>query len=163
MGREIRRVPSTWEHPQQDDKCWQPMFEGSFKKVKKEWIDGLLEYERLGKAKENKSEFWEWEGPPPDPNYYVPYNSDDTDLCTWFQVYETVSEGTPVTPAFETPGELIQYLSTKGDFWDQRRGDGAWPLENAKSFVGEGYRPTAMVTPKGIVMARDMESDRGKS
>jgi hypothetical protein len=44
----------------------------------------------------------------------------DGKIREWWQVYETVSEGTPVTPPFATKEELIEYLVEHGDFWDQR-------------------------------------------
>jgi len=72
---------------------------------------------------------------------------------TWFQAYETVSEGTPVTPPFATQEELIDYLATRGDFWDQHRGEGPWPRENARKFVlGSGWAPSMIVTtgPAGV-------------
>ena len=34
-------------------------------------------------------------------------------------LYETVSEGTPVTPVFKTPEELIEHLCIIGQDWDQ--------------------------------------------
>lgn len=39
----------------------------------------------------------------------------------WWQVWETVGEGSPVTPAFATPEELIEYLVANGDVWSQNR------------------------------------------
>lgn len=56
-----------------------------------------------------------------------------------WQVWETVSEGSPVTPAFATADELVDYLVKYGDAWDQKRGDGGWNRENAESFVARGY------------------------
>jgi hypothetical protein len=38
----------------------------------------------------------------------------------WWQVWETVSEGSPVTPAFETAEALIEHLVQHSDAWDQR-------------------------------------------
>jgi hypothetical protein len=32
--------------------------------------------------------------------------------ATWFQAWETVTEGTPVTPPFATTDELVDYLAT---------------------------------------------------
>ena len=78
---------------------------------------------------------------------------------TWWQVYETVSEGTPVTPPFETQEELVEYLVANGDFWDQSRRAkggssmpcGPWPREQAKKFVlGRGWAPSLIVDAKGI-------------
>lgn len=97
----------------------------------------------------------EWlsdEGRPPDPDYYRPWKDED---ATWFQVWETVSEGTPVTPPFATKEELVDYLATKGDFWDQRRGDGPWVRTNAEAFVGSGWAPTLMVKDGVISAPRD--------
>lgn len=70
----------------------------------------------------------------------------------WWQVWETVSEGSPVTPAFATDVELVDYLVTNGDAWDQSRGDGGWKRENAEKFVGVGWAPSAMVVsgPEGM-------------
>lgn len=45
-----------------------------------------------------------------DPDYYMPsfeeYKEEDLGWC----LYQTVSEGTPVTPVFKTPEELIEHL-----------------------------------------------------
>ena len=161
MGREIRRVPPNWEHPKVERYGrteYQPMFDRDYKKEKQEWIDGLMAWEnKTDPDYDPEYEWWEWNGNPPDREYYVPYDVDDPS-CTWFQVYETVSEGTPVSPPFESEDELIDYLTTKGDFWDQRRGHGPWSLESATKFVkGSGWRPSMMVGPEGVKMARDME------
>lgn len=76
--------------------------------------------------------------------------------ATWFQMYETVSEGTPVTPPFETREELVEYLVANGCFWDQKRrarglsGDwmrcSPWTREEATKFVfGDGWMPSMTV------------------
>jgi hypothetical protein len=41
-----------------------------------------------------------------------------------WQVWETVSEGSPITPVFPTADALIDHLATVGTTWDQRRGEG---------------------------------------
>ena len=78
--------------------------------------------------------------------------------ATWWQVYETVSEGTPVSPPFATPDELIDYLVAHGDFWDQQRrerGDtimnnDPWSREQAEAFVrGPGWAPSMVVEKNG--------------
>lgn len=60
----------------------------------------------------------------------------------WWQVWETVSEGSAVTPAFATRAELVNYLVKYGDAWDQKRGDGGWTRENAESFVEAAWAPS---------------------
>lgn len=51
-------------------------------------------------------------GGPPQRACYCPWKPED---ATWLQVWETVSEGTPVTPPFATRQELVDYLVQHGD------------------------------------------------
>jgi hypothetical protein len=170
MGREIRKVIHNWEHPKREkynpfkrimEESFQPMHDCPADQAWKEWLadfqkwkDGgrkeevekyELEYEGMG----DYESFCAWAGRPPNPVYYRPaWNEED---MTWFQLYETVSEGTPVTPAFETQDELIDYLVEHGDYWDQKRrkaGDSImncdpWPRDQAEKFVkGAGWAPS---------------------
>lgn len=168
MGREIRMVPPNWEHPKKEvpnyikgrmEERYQPMFDSSYTERMDEWIkeyqlwkEGKHPDQLDGSAKECKR-YAEWSGNPPDHEYYRPEWSKDE--MTWFQVYETVSEGTPVTPPFETQEELVEYLVANGDFWDQRRraeGDSImncapWSREAAERFVfGSGWAPSMIMT-----------------
>ena len=59
----------------------------------------------------------------------------------------------PVTPPFATIDELVDYLATRGDFWDQERGDGPWDRKSAE-VVKAGWAPTLIVTGKRIITAR---------
>lgn len=54
----------------------------------------------------------------PDPTHYMPTFDVPADELGWC-LYETVSEGTPVTPVFATAEELIDHLATVGMDWDQ--------------------------------------------
>jgi hypothetical protein len=75
--------------------------------------------------------------------------------ATWFLAWETVTtEGTPVTPPFATTDELVDYLATPGDFWEQEQGDGPWDRKSAEEFVKAGWAPTLIVTGKQIITAR---------
>lgn len=154
MGREIRRVPDNWEHPKNEDGRYHPMFDDDFESALKEWLDG---YELWKKGEhpdqtadwiEENMPYWEWAGAPPDPDYYHP----KFENADWYQVYETVSEGTPVTPPFPTKEELVNYLTQHGDFWDQWRGLGGWSRENAERFVSSQYAPSLAVwhTSEGV-------------
>ena len=103
------------------------------------------------------SAFCDWHGGVIDAEYCRPHWNED---ATWFQVYETVSEGTPVTPPFETQDQLIEYLVKNGDFWDQkRREDGRshfmncdpWSKQRAENFVkGPGWAPSMVMGPDGM-------------
>lgn len=169
MGREIRRVPANWQHPKircdhrpicQNGECYQPMRDENFDDAAKEWKEDFLSWERGERpdycSEEYRNlEFWEYTNDPPDRKYYRPYKDEE---ATWYQVYETVSEGTPVTPPFATQQELVEYLINNGDFWDQRRlakgddwGRAGWSKEEAENFVyGDGWAPS-MVMEGGII------------
>lgn len=163
MGREVRRVPANWEHPRRDchhspwaggcseakrsgGKCYQPLHDRSFSQEAAEWKEGLRKWESgedKDRAEHPGMEWWEWHGDPPNREYYQPeWKPED---MTHYQVYETVSEGTPVTPHFATPEELIDYLVAHGDYWDQYRGHGGWSRQSAEQFIGRGFAMSLMV------------------
>lgn len=71
----------------------------------------------------------------------------------WYQVWETVSEGSPVTPAFETANELIEYLVKYGD---NEGKSGGWTREAASKFVGVGYAPSLVISNGQFITANNM-------
>ncbi len=154
MGREIRKVPPNWQHPKQDsgrNDHHQPLYDEQYKAAADDWKRRFAEFYANGKDKEHDCEFWDWDDTPPKKEYYREYSDEEG---TWFQAYETVSEGTPVSPPFATQQELADYLAANGDFWDQdRRRTGLssmdckpWGKENAQRFVfGGGYMPSMVV------------------
>lgn len=156
MGREVRRVPPNWDHPkieQHGRVDYQSMYDTNFDEVFQEWLDnfdriranGMTDDER--KCYPNGLRDWLREdGRFPDSANYRPWQDAE---ATWFQAWETVSEGTPVTPPFETKVELIDYLVLRGDFWDQKRGRGGWRLDAAERFVDDGYAPSMIVNRVG--------------
>ena len=167
MGREIRRVPSNWDHPKNEHGSYQPMFDASATERFEEWLKDFGKFKRneLSEISEEHgydindpySAFCDWNGGPPDHQYHRPSWSE----ATWWQVYETVSEGTPVTPPFATQHELIEYLVANGDFWDQRRRKEGriissfscepWAREAAEAFVkGPGWAPSFVATGSEI-------------
>lgn len=203
MGREIRRVPPNWEHPEKSYERYnrqtgryektmdyQPMYDRWFEDEVEEWDEDNKDWEsglRPNYDPDNGGRVWvpaaEWEYKsiyanrpdmtwadyhherPSDPAYYRPYRDEE---ATWYQMYETVTEGTPVTPPFATKEELVEYLVANGDFWDQeRRAEGVmdmpcgpWERKHAESFVfGSGWAPSAVIirSPEGVEIktARD--------
>lgn len=145
MGREVRKVPPHWDHPDQErGSGLQPMFDQRFEDAAREWKEGFAAWEARTDEnwREDRGEWWEWHGEPPDRAYYRPWRDEE---ATWFQVWETVTEGTPVTPPFATKEELVDHLVAKGDDWDQQRGNGGWNREAAERFVGAGWAPSMMV------------------
>ena len=165
MGRELRRVPPNWEHPIVErpyGESYQPMYDRTFAEAAKEWKEGFAAWERGERPSycdddDSKTlEYWEWGNGPPERKFYRPWQDSE---ATWYQVWETVSEGTPVSPAFETQKELIDYLVENGDFWDQkRRKEGKahlscapWKREAAERFVlGSGWAPSFVADTTGV-------------
>lgn len=175
MGREIRRVPAGWEHPKEkrydpfrrvEHEAYKPMFDRPFAPAIREWISGWEAWEAWERGErpsycsddDKDTTYWEYEGAPPDPlNYRPDWKPEE---MTWYQVYETVSEGTPVTPPFATKEELVDYLIANGDFWDQKRREEGnsfmncdpWSRAQAEAFVGAGFA-FSMVVADGKVMS----------
>lgn len=91
------------------------------------------EFDFDGESAENDGSFelWNWNGgPPDDPLYYRP--DWPVEAMTHYQMYETVSEGTPVSPVFSTKDKLENWLvNTKG-----------YSRSNARSFVENEWAPT---------------------
>lgn len=171
MGREIRKVTPDWEHPMQDcqhspwkggcdeskrnnGKCYRPLYDNDYETACEQWYAGLADF-KPGKY----ARWYHEEGGPPDEESYRSQKW-SADEATHFQVYETVSEGTPVTPHFATKAELIDYLVANGDFWDQMRGGkGGWSRAAAERFVENEWAPSLVVetTAAGVSIksARD--------
>ena len=101
MGREVRRVPKNWEHPKGSDGNYVPLFEhGGYE-------DALIDWE-------NEKEYCKIHGGnpglEPDREDYMPNWAEEEK--THFQMYETCSEGTPISPVCETPEELARWLAS---------------------------------------------------
>jgi hypothetical protein len=64
-----------------------------------------------------------------------------------WRVHETVSEAEcPITPAFKTREELIEYLVTKGTAWDE-----PWSRKAAEHFVRHaGWAPSLILSKAGL-------------
>lgn len=168
MGREIRRVPVAWEHPKRQVPDWQtrqmvdqyqPLYDRDAETAWAEWMAEFEEFkkENLARIVQEYPDdgysldspyctFCKWNGTPPDPECYRPKWPEGAELG--FAVYETVSEGTPVTPAFATKEELIDYLATKGTYWDKGE---PWPREAAERFVEMEWAPSLMIQRGQVV------------
>lgn len=150
------------------ESVFQPMFDRDYATAAAEWRREFEEFYAKKENIEHGQEFWEWSGSPPDREYYVNYTPEQ---ATWFCLYETVSEGSPVSPPFETKQELANYLAEHGDFWDQsRRKDGTtsmdcspWGKEAAEKFVfGGGYMPSMVITGGEILTGGKLAAEMNK-
>jgi len=129
MGREIRRVPTDWEHPKNERGHYQPLYNQSFDDAFKAWMD-----DKDG-------------GTSPDPEYYRPAWAEDAELG--YCMYETVSEGTPVSPVFESLQGLEDWMVEQGT-----------ARENAKAFCKSGWVPSFIMGPQiGIISGLDAAAE----
>lgn len=155
MGREIRRVAKGWEHPKYLGR-YTPLWNHSFRAAAQEWLD------KFNQA-EDKIEFLEKEDRSPDADKYMPDWKNEEKTC--WQMYETVSEGTPVTPVFETKEALVDYLVEHGTLWDQRnvaegwQDKAQWSREAAQRMVDDEWAPSAIMKGGKLFTPKDM--DRG--
>ena len=142
MGREVRRVPEGFRWP--IDKTW---FGFVLPKVDCALCGGD------GKAKADGGTSKAYWGP-------QDKSGSESEFCSccegdgftwpqinvprgdWWQVWETVSEGSPVTPAFATPQELAEWMATESS-------DRAWANctvnEIAHWIEGAGWAPSGIM------------------
>lgn len=152
---EIRKVAPNWSHPvmfRNGNMEFVPLLGLSFSQAlrdweeeSKEWDEGTHEYlvnEHVSKS--DYPTFEDYESKPKRERHMPEWSPEE---ATWIQVYETVSEGTPITPAFATREELIDYLVKHGDYRQQfsrscqmrpgylQEDVGTWERDEAESFV----------------------------
>jgi len=150
-------VPKDWQHPKRKDKRFIPLYEGPFSKCLAEWRESAGKW-ALGFRKSwskdgdkwkpiedqyRNMSFEEWDGQMPVADDYMPEWPEHEK--THLMMYETTSEGTPISPAFETPEELARWLadSKASAFGGQSASYEAW-LAVAKG----GYAPSAVFSPE---------------
>lgn len=98
MGREVRRVPADWQHPQNDEGDYIPMHP-HFPYNEEEIAEGL-------------AEGW-LKGVPPNYGLDIMPQWEDSERTHW-QMYEDTTEGTPISPVMESPEELARWLADNG-------------------------------------------------
>lgn len=78
----------------------------------------------------------------PDPADYMPEFPEGT--ATGWCMYETTSEGTPISPVFETPEELARWLAdTRASTFGY---DSTATYEQWLQMIGAGWAPSAVAT-----------------
>lgn len=150
MSREVRKVPPNWVHPKDSDGRFKPMHDQDFDSAAEEWCLGFEEWRAdTNKSYESSKEYcryyWQYSGNPPDEEEYRPKWSDEE--RTHFMMYETTSEGTPLSPAFITPEELAQWLT---DNKASAFGSMTASYEQWLAVARGGYAPS-MVVENGVV------------
>jgi hypothetical protein len=157
MGREIRKVHKTWVHPCDEEGNAIPLHEGPYSKAladwkeqKRQWDLGFVKDwskdELAWKPKDTDCEtFEEWHGEKPVAHDYMP-EWEPEDL-THIQMYETCTEGTPISPPMEMPEELARWLADN----------------NASAFGGQGasYEAWLSMCKRGWAPSAIFSSDKG--
>lgn len=130
MSRAARRVPPTWEHPKDERGKYIPLLEGSFAEELTEWCEQALRWLQGEKALPHYDEstrkcrlvyepigdyagsLYDWIGEPPRDEGWMP--SWPEHERTHWQMYETTSEGTPLSPVMDSPEALARWLADSG-------------------------------------------------
>jgi hypothetical protein len=124
MSREVRKVPADWQHPRNANFDYIPLCEGSADISIAEWDDGAAKWaEGLREdwatggwkpldGDERAMTYEEWAGARPSPSEYM--GEFPEGAATHYMMYETTSEGTPISPAMKTPEALARWLANTG-------------------------------------------------
>ena len=119
MSREIRKVPKNWEHPKRPDGQYEPLLDGDYEadiakwiEGKKKWSEGLRDDWHGGwkeiELKYVNQTYEEWGGNAPQASDYMPTWKEEEK--THIQMYETCTEGTPISPVMDDPEKLARWL-----------------------------------------------------
>ena len=144
MGRELRRVPPDWAHPSHWAGHYQPLHDREYEEAAIEYLSAFMAWENGHNPKRATSEtryYWDWAGPPPKRDYYRPKWTVEPPA---YQVYENVTEGTPVSPVFQTVPALRAWLLEQGH--SELAADG---------FIAERWAPSMVVSSSGITVGID--------
>ena len=112
MSREVRRVPKDWQHPTYDNGRFIALHENYESDVKSwddefaKWNSGI--FPEYASDENKKLTYSEWNGERPKKDDYMPTFVEED--AKHLQMYETCSEGTPISPVFKTPEELAEWL-----------------------------------------------------
>jgi len=98
MSREVRKVPAEWVHPKNERGNYKPLFEG--------YASDSEEFMSIAQ-KDGLQSAVEFMGSVDKDNYMPDWNDEE---ATHLMMNETTSEGTPISPAFETPEALAIWL-----------------------------------------------------
>lgn len=118
MGGEVRRVPADWKHPLDETGHYRELMPDYARRLlrwqeeKDQWDQGLQRAGRGGWKPITPDQpfggFDDVVGEKPDPEQYMPEWPEEAK--THMQMYETSTEGTPISPVMEKAEELAQWL-----------------------------------------------------
>jgi hypothetical protein len=151
MSVEVRRVPSFWNHPKDINGDYIPLSDGFMKAVidwdiaAEKWEKGFVrdykEYPKINwveKSPDQIETYTEWDGGRPSSDDYMPDYSESE--RTHYQMYETVTEGTPISPVMPTPEDLAHWLADNCAFGDMTASYTQW-----LATIENGFAPTMIL------------------
>lgn len=117
---EIRKVPENWQHPKDAQGHYKPLYNKFYEDAVTEWKEGEQLWangkhpDQLAFPDDTKGlTYIEYMGEAPEAKYYYEHRYTEEEACC-FQVYETISEGTPISPVFKTLKEVEQWIIYNG-------------------------------------------------
>lgn len=133
MSREVRKVPANWQHPKDRNGQYIPL---------------LADYNEALAWRNPNHEWYDSEGVDPIPEDYMPVWKDEEK--THFQMYESCSEGTPVSPVMETPEKLARWLA---DNEASASGSETASYESWLGMIRKTWAPSAAINNDGVLMS----------
>lgn len=142
MSREVRRVPANWQHPKYDAEevaARGDYLRGRYKPLRRGYEADASDFLALANAK-GLQEAVDYFGQAPNREHYMPDWPDAE--RTHLMMYETTSEGTPISPSFATPEELARWLADSGA---SAFGSSGATYEQWLSAARRGWSPSAVM------------------
>lgn len=105
LNREVRRVPLGYEPPRNVYGHYCPVFDQFYADALREWQEAKRKWDAgerpdyCSAANRNLS-YEEWDGPAPNPDYYLPGATWPEGTVLGICMYETVTEGTPISAVY---------------------------------------------------------------
>jgi hypothetical protein len=160
MGREIRRVPPGWAHPTDRRGNPIPMYDRVLADEQAAWDEAERDWRRGEDPNYTEyPNYADWAGErPDDAESYRP--AWEPDEATAFQVYETVTEGTPCSPVFGTRDALVAWLSDprRTEFVDEIA---IMTRAGAERFAEMGWAPSMVLSPTHGIRMGTQAIDEG--
>lgn len=132
MGREVRMVPSDWNHPKDENT-------GQFKPLKEGYKNALDDFMGIVGEKGLQAAIEEC-GDAPDKEDYMP--DWPSSQKNHYMMYENTSEGTPLSPAFDNKEDLARWLADNGA---SAFGDDTATYKEWLAMIEDGYAPSMII------------------
>jgi hypothetical protein len=110
LSRGVRRQPRTYDPPRRRAGGYQPVHDRFYVPAAREWLAGWEAWQRGEHPDQQRDDpptcsFEEWHGEGPDPDYHYPGEAWPAGAEMGIRMYETVTEGTPISAWHPDTGE----------------------------------------------------------